>query len=31
VPEIDELAAVPLALYAADQCLTKVTPTLMGR
>jgi FdhE protein len=30
VPEIDELAAVPLDLYAADQGLTKVTPNLMG-
>jgi hypothetical protein len=30
VPEIDELAAVPLDLYAADQDLTKVTPNLMG-
>jgi hypothetical protein len=30
VPEVDELAAVPLALYAADQGLTKITPNLMG-
>jgi FdhE protein len=30
VPEIDELAALPLDLYAADQGLTKVTPNLMG-
>jgi FdhE protein len=30
VPEVDELAAVPLDLYAADQGLTKVTPNLMG-
>lgn len=30
VPEVDELAAVPLDLYAADQDLTKVTPNLMG-
>jgi FdhE protein len=30
VPEVDELAAVPLALYAADQGLTKITPNLVG-
>jgi hypothetical protein len=30
VPEIDELAALPLDLYAADHGLTKVTPNLMG-
>ena len=30
VPEVDELAAIPLALYAADQGLTKITPNLMG-
>jgi Protein involved in formate dehydrogenase formation len=30
VPEVDELAAVPLDLYAADEGLTKVTPNLMG-
>ena len=30
VPEVDELAAVPLDLYAADQGLTKITPNLMG-
>jgi FdhE protein len=30
VPEVDELAAIPLDLYAADQDLTKVTPNLMG-
>ena len=30
VPEVDELAALPLDLYAADQGLTKVTPKLMG-
>ena len=30
VPEVDELAAVPLDLYAADRELTKVTPNLMG-
>jgi hypothetical protein len=30
VPEIDELAALPLALYAADQGLTKLTTNLMG-
>lgn len=30
VPEVDELAAVPLALYAVDQGLTKITPNLVG-
>jgi hypothetical protein len=30
VPEVDELAAIPLDLYATDQGLTKVTPNLMG-
>jgi hypothetical protein len=30
VPEVDELAAVPLDLYAADQGLMKATPNLMG-
>lgn len=30
VPEVDELAALPLDLYAADQGLTKLTPNLMG-
>jgi FdhE protein len=30
VPEVDELAALPLDLYAADQGLTKVIPNLMG-
>jgi Protein involved in formate dehydrogenase formation len=30
VPEVDELAALPLDLYAADHGLTKVTPNLMG-
>jgi hypothetical protein len=30
VPEVDELGALPLDLYAADQGLTKVTPNLMG-
>jgi Protein involved in formate dehydrogenase formation len=30
VPEVDELAAIPLALYATDQGLTKITPNLMG-
>jgi FdhE protein len=30
VPEVDELAALPLDLYAADQGLTKVTANLMG-
>jgi FdhE protein len=30
VPEVDELAAVPLDMYAADEGLTKVTSNLMG-
>ena len=30
VPEVDELAALPLDLYAADRGLVKVTPNLMG-
>jgi FdhE protein len=30
VPEVDELAALPLDLYARDEGLTKVTPNLMG-
>lgn len=30
VPEVDELAALPLDLYAADKGLTKVTPNAMG-
>jgi hypothetical protein len=30
VPEVDELVALPLDLYAAEQGLTKVTPNLMG-
>jgi Protein involved in formate dehydrogenase formation len=30
VPEVDELAAVPLDLYATDQGLSKITPNLMG-
>ena len=30
VPEVDELAAIPLDLYAADEGLTKITPNLMG-
>jgi Protein involved in formate dehydrogenase formation len=30
VPEVDELAALPLDLHAADQGLRKVTPNLMG-
>jgi hypothetical protein len=30
VPEVDELAALPLDLYAADQGLKKLTPNLMG-
>lgn len=29
-PEVDELAALPLALYAADQGLTKITPNILG-
>jgi hypothetical protein len=27
---VDELAALPLDLYAADQGLVKITPNLMG-
>jgi formate dehydrogenase maturation protein FdhE len=30
VPEVDELAALPMDLHAADEGLTKVTPNLMG-
>lgn len=30
VPEVDEMAALPLDLYAADQGLSKITPNLMG-
>jgi FdhE protein len=30
VPEVDELAALPLDLYAVDQGLTKITPNIMG-
>lgn len=30
VPEVDELAALPLDLFAAEQGLTKTTPNLMG-
>jgi hypothetical protein len=30
VPEVDELAAIPLDLHAADEGLTKLTPNLMG-
>ena len=30
VPEVDELAALPLDLYATDQGLSKITPNLMG-
>ena len=30
VPIVDELAALPLDLYARDQGLTKITPNLMG-
>jgi Protein involved in formate dehydrogenase formation len=30
VPEVDELAAIPLDLYASEEGLTKVTPNLMG-
>jgi hypothetical protein len=30
VPEVDELAALPLDLYAAEHGLVKVTPNLMG-
>jgi hypothetical protein len=30
VPEVDELVALPLDLYAAERGLTKITPNLMG-
>lgn len=30
VPEVDELAALPLDLHVAEQGLTKITPNLMG-
>jgi FdhE protein len=30
VPEVDELAALPLGLYAADHGLSKIAPNLMG-
>jgi FdhE protein len=30
VPDVDELAALPLDLYAADRGLTKITPNIMG-
>jgi formate dehydrogenase maturation protein FdhE len=30
VPEVDELAALPLGLYAAERGLSKITPNLMG-
>jgi FdhE protein len=30
VPEVDELAALPLDLYAAERGLAKITPNLMG-
>ncbi|TNC25079.1 formate dehydrogenase accessory protein FdhE domain-containing protein [Amycolatopsis alkalitolerans] len=30
VPEVDELAALPLDLYAAEQGFSKITPNLMG-
>lgn len=30
VPDVDELAALPLGLYAADRGLTKITPNLLG-
>jgi formate dehydrogenase maturation protein FdhE len=30
VPEVDEMVALPLDLYAADQGLSKITPNLMG-
>ncbi|HEX5995045.1 MAG TPA: hypothetical protein VFY84_07885 [Jiangellales bacterium] len=30
VPEVDELAALPLDLYATEQGLSKITPNLMG-
>jgi FdhE protein len=30
VPEVDELAALPLDLYASERGLTKITANLMG-
>jgi FdhE protein len=30
VPEVDELVALPLDLYAAEQGLTKITPNILG-
>jgi formate dehydrogenase maturation protein FdhE len=30
VPEVDELTALPLDLYAAEQGFSKITPNLMG-
>ena len=30
VPEVDELVALPLDLYAGEHGLTKITPNLMG-
>lgn len=30
IPEVDELAALPLDLYAAERGLSKITPNLMG-
>jgi FdhE protein len=30
VPEVDELAALPLGLHAAEQGFSKITPNLMG-
>jgi formate dehydrogenase maturation protein FdhE len=30
VPVVDEIAALPLDLFARDQGLTKITPNLMG-
>jgi hypothetical protein len=30
VPEVDELVALPLDLYAAERGLSKITPNLMG-
>jgi len=30
VPDVDELAALPLDLYAAEHGFTKITPNLMG-
>ncbi len=30
VPDVDELAALPLDLYAAEHGLSKITPNLMG-